>query len=91
MGDLTTSASPDRVSAAEWVARCVLASFIFGIVFFILFWPMWQSGALKVQLGLACGDMIAQMGQPRTVSAGFAHAVARPECWPVEAKTDSTR
>jgi hypothetical protein len=91
MGDITTSASPDRVSAAEWVARCVLASFIFAIVLFILFWPMWQSGALKVQLGLACGNMTAQMRQQSTRGVDLARLVAHPECWPVEAKTVSTQ
>jgi hypothetical protein len=87
MGDPTISASPERVSAAEWAARFVLASFIFGIVLFILFWPMWQSGALKVQLGLACGNMTAQMRQQSMSGVEFARLVAHPECWPVEAST----
>ena len=85
MGDPTTRTSADRVSAAAWAARFLVACFIFAAVIFILFWPMWQSGALKVQLGLACGDMIAQVAQPRTTSVGFTQAVARPECWPPQA------
>jgi hypothetical protein len=86
MADPTTIASLDRVSTAAWVARFVGATFIFVAVIFFLFWPMWQSGALKAQLGLACGDMIAQMRQHRVTNAGFASSVANEECWPVEAK-----
>jgi hypothetical protein len=51
--------------------------------------PMWQSGHLKVQLGLACSNMTAHMRQQPTSKAGFALAVAQPECWPTEANMRS--
>jgi hypothetical protein len=83
MGNPTINASSVRVSAAG-LARLVGATFIFVLVLFALFWPMWHSGELKVKLGVACGDMIAQMRGQQTNNAGFTLAVAQPECWPME-------
>jgi hypothetical protein len=85
MEDPTISASPHRVSAAAWVARIVGASVIFVLVCFMLFWPMWHSGELKIKLGVACGDMIAQMRQQPMSGAGFTQAVAHSDCWPAQA------
>jgi hypothetical protein len=87
MGDLTTTRNPARVSPAAWVVRFAIASGIFLAVIFILFWPMWQSGHLKVQLGLACGDMLSQIRRSQTTNSGFILAVAQPECWPIDTNT----
>jgi hypothetical protein len=73
----------DYVSAAG-AARLIGATFIFVVVVFILFWPMWHSGELQVRLGIACGDMIAQIRQQPT-GVGFTQAVAYAECWPTQA------
>jgi hypothetical protein len=89
MSDPTKTPSLDRVSAAAWAGRLVLAICIFGAALIILFLPMWQSGHLKVQLGLACSNMTAHMRQQPTSNAGFALAVAQPECWPTAANMRS--